>query len=159
MSTDWNDPELEALLAETAATPEAREALIEEHRLLENDLLRLADPLPPPDFLQGVMRRVAAEPVRPVSRRDVSEAAVVIVATVGLATAALLATSDGTTPGLAVTGLFLNARSLLIALGSALSALRTTAALPATVALSLSAWASLALFRRAASPAAVKALP
>ncbi|WNG58209.1 hypothetical protein F0U59_28290 [Archangium gephyra] len=37
-------------------------AIIEEHRLLEKDLCRLADPLPPPDLVHKVMARVAAEP-------------------------------------------------------------------------------------------------
>ncbi|KFA93751.1 hypothetical protein [Archangium violaceum] len=42
-------------------------AIIEEHRLLEKDLCRLADPLPPPDLVHKVMARVAAEPT-PVRR-------------------------------------------------------------------------------------------
>jgi hypothetical protein len=42
-------------------------AIIEEHRLLEKDLFRLADPLPPPDLVHKVMARVAAEPA-PVRR-------------------------------------------------------------------------------------------
>ena len=62
MSTDWNDPELNALLAELADSDEARDELIEEHRQLEKDLLRLVDPLPPHDFVQSVMKKVAATP-------------------------------------------------------------------------------------------------
>ncbi len=38
-------------------------AIIEEHRLLEKDLFRLADPLPPPSLVANVMARVATEPV------------------------------------------------------------------------------------------------
>ena len=37
-------------------------ALAEEHRQLEKDLFRLADPMPPLDFVQSVMARVALEP-------------------------------------------------------------------------------------------------
>jgi hypothetical protein len=42
-------------------------AIIEEHRLLEKDLYRLSDPLPPPDLVHKVMARVAVEPA-PVHR-------------------------------------------------------------------------------------------
>ena len=34
----------------------------EQHRQLEKDLFRLADPMPPVDFVQSVMARVALEP-------------------------------------------------------------------------------------------------
>jgi hypothetical protein len=37
-------------------------AMLEEHRQLEKDLYRLADPLPPPDFVHQVMAKVAASP-------------------------------------------------------------------------------------------------
>ena len=42
--SEMNDPELEALLAELAPSDEERVTLLEEHRQLEKDLLRLADP-------------------------------------------------------------------------------------------------------------------
>jgi hypothetical protein len=38
-------------------------ALVEEHRQLEKDLYRLQDPLPPRDFVFGVMARVQVEPI------------------------------------------------------------------------------------------------
>ena len=43
-------------------------AIIEEHRLLEKDLCRLADPLPPPDLVHKVMAR----PTRRARRDNVS---------------------------------------------------------------------------------------
>jgi hypothetical protein len=65
-------PELEELFIELEAgegpaLEHARQcplcsAIIEEHRLLEKDLFRLVDPLPPPDLVHKVMARVAAEP-------------------------------------------------------------------------------------------------
>jgi hypothetical protein len=68
-----NCPELEALLvAQAEGTGEFGEhvagcsdcaALLEEHRQLEKDLFRLADPLPPADLVARVMQRVAAEPL------------------------------------------------------------------------------------------------
>jgi anti-sigma factor RsiW len=68
-----NCPELETLLFDQAeGTHEFQEhvaacpgcaALLEEHRQLEKDLFRLADPLPPADLVARVMQRVAAEPL------------------------------------------------------------------------------------------------
>ena len=72
------DAETEALLRELAKTDDERDLLLEEHRQLEKDLLRLADPLPPPDFLAKVMTRVAAAPARPVSRADVWSAVAIV---------------------------------------------------------------------------------
>lgn len=43
-------------------------AMLEEHRLLEKDLFRLSDPLPPPNLVANVMARVAVEP--PPLRRE-----------------------------------------------------------------------------------------
>ncbi|MCI0574336.1 MAG: hypothetical protein L0Y66_26695 [Myxococcaceae bacterium] len=42
---------------------EACSAVLEEHRQMEKDLYRVVDPLPPPDFVQSVMTRVAEAPV------------------------------------------------------------------------------------------------
>lgn len=69
-------PEIELLLAEAvngsgpllehAARCKECSAILEEHRQIEKDLFRLVDPLPPPDFTQNVMARVAAQraPIR-----------------------------------------------------------------------------------------------
>jgi predicted anti-sigma-YlaC factor YlaD len=68
-----NCPDLETLLlGQAEGTGEFSEhvagcascaALLEEDRQLEKDLFRLVDPLPPPDLVALVMRRVAAEPL------------------------------------------------------------------------------------------------
>jgi hypothetical protein len=65
-------PDLEVLFTELEAgegpaLEHARDcalcsAVLEEHRLLEKDLFRLTDPLPPPELLHKVMARVAVEP-------------------------------------------------------------------------------------------------
>ncbi|MCP3061532.1 hypothetical protein LXT21_22355 [Myxococcus sp. K38C18041901] len=72
-------PDLEVLFAELeegegpaldhAAGCDACAGVLEEHRLMEQDLYRLADPLPPPTLVASVMARVAAEPVP--QRREV----------------------------------------------------------------------------------------
>src|SRR5687767_11154058 len=65
-----DDTELEALLA--SMPPDDRDALLEEHRQLEKDLLRLADPLPPPDFVNKVMLKVATAPAPAPSPKDIA---------------------------------------------------------------------------------------
>ncbi|MBZ4419848.1 hypothetical protein [Myxococcus sp. RHSTA-1-4] len=85
-------PDLELLFTELeagegpaldhAAECEACSAVLEEHRLMEQDLYRLADPLPPPTLVASVMARVAAEPVP--QRREVwSGVAILLTSLVG----------------------------------------------------------------------------
>ncbi|MFO0596809.1 MAG: hypothetical protein U0228_15960 [Myxococcaceae bacterium] len=147
MSPD--DLELEALIAELAPGDAERAVLLEEHRQLEKDLLRLADPLPPPDFLAKVMTRVAEAPARPLSRADVWSAVAIVSVALALAVAALLA-SGGVSGGfgLALASLVVKLREGLVALGSAIAALWSTAALPMAVGLSLVLVAALTGFRR-----------
>lgn len=157
--SEINDPELEALLAELAPDADDRVLLLEEHRQLEKDLLRLADPLPPPDFLASVMSRVAEAPARPLSRADVWSAVAIVGVTMSLAVIALLV-SGGVTGGfgLALASMAVKLREALVASGSALLALWTTAALPTVLALSLLLAATLTAFRRLVQPAPLKAV-
>jgi hypothetical protein len=155
MSTDWNDEELEALVAGLADTDEARAALLEEHRQLEKDLLRLADPLPPADFVSLVMTRVEAAPARPLSRREAVMAGGVVLAAISSALGALVASGAGLAEvGLGLAGLAIEVRDGLVAMGSGLFALWTTAALPLAVGLSLTTGLMLLALRRYAQPAA-----
>ena len=158
MSTDWTEAELKALLAELADTDEAQAEIAEAHRQLEKDLLRLVDPLPPPDFVQTVMKRVAAAPSRPISRTDVVVASGIVLATLGGAVLALVATTDSASLGLALADLAVNLRNGLVAMGSGLFALWTTAAFPLAVGLCSAVWLSLVMLRRVAQPAAAKVL-
>lgn len=85
-------PDLEVLFTELeagegpalahAADCEACGAVLEEHRLMEQDLYRLADPLPPPSLVVNVMARVAAEPV-PQRREMWSGLAILMTSLVG----------------------------------------------------------------------------
>lgn len=151
------DAETEALLRELAKSDGERDLLLEAHRQLEKDLLRLADPPPPPDFLAKVMTRVAAEPARPVSRADIWSAVAIIAVTLSLALVAILSSGGASGAfGLALASLVVKLREGGVALGSALVALWTTAALPTVVALSLFLAAALAAFRRFAQPTAAK---
>ena len=157
--SEINDPELEMLLAQLAPSEAERVVLLEEHRQLEKDLLRLADPSPPPDFLAKVMSRVAEAPARPLSRADVWSAVAIVGVTMSLAVIALLV-SGGVTGGfgLALASMVVKLREALVASGSALLALWTTAALPTVAGLSLLLAATLTAFRRLVQPAHVKAV-
>lgn len=85
-------PDLEVLFAELeagegpaldhAAECEACAALMEDHRLLENDLFRLADPLPPPSLVVNVMARVAESPVP--QRREVWTGLCILLTSLGV---------------------------------------------------------------------------
>lgn len=147
--SEINDPELEALLSKLAPNETERALLLEEHRQLEKDLLRLADPLPPPDFLAKVMTRVAEAPARPLSRSDVWSAVAIVGVTMTLAVIALLV-SGGVTGGLglALASIAVALREALVAAGSALHALWMTAALPTVLGLSVLLAGTLAAFRR-----------
>ena len=128
------DDELEALLEQLAKTPEAKAQLLEEHRQLEKDLLRLADPLPPPDFLQGVMKKVRAAPAPSMSRADVGWG----VAIVGVALAASVfafSSAGGSSSGVGVTlaRALLDWRSGMVGLFSALGSVWRTSAVPLMV--------------------------
>jgi hypothetical protein len=130
-----DDAELERLLAEAAPEDAARAELRESHRQLEKDLLRLADPMPPADFLQQVMARVDAQPAR-VSGAEVQTASLIAVTALAAAVASFMA-SGASADGLAVSfakGL-LSGREVLVGFSSALSAVWRTAGLPLTVAM------------------------
>jgi hypothetical protein len=158
MSNDWNDPELDALLRELADTDEGRAALVEEHRQLEKDLLRLADPLPPSDFVQQVMTRVAAAPARAPSKSEVLTAVGIVMVTVFAALALFTAGSGTGGFGLVLAGLAIALRDALVAMGSGLVALWTTAALPLAVGLFVTVGLSVVALRRLASPPVTRVL-
>ncbi len=140
-----HDDELERMLAELAPTPEARAELEEAHRQLEKDLLRLADPLPPADFVGRVMARVEAEPAPSMSRGDLVSGLVVALASA--VAAAFAVWSDGAAASVLGSGLAL-VRDGGAALGSGLSALWHGAPVPMSAGLSLSFMLSLVLMRR-----------
>ncbi|OJH40242.1 hypothetical protein [Cystobacter ferrugineus] len=132
-------PELEVLFTEleTGAGPaleHAREcevcsAILEEHRQLEKDLYRLADPAPPPDFVHRVMARVAAEP--PPLHRELWTGLSILAASllVGLG---VLVSNDAALSG-AGTGLarfLVDGRTFFEGLRSGVNALWNTAAIP-----------------------------
>ena len=156
MNDDFDSDDLNVLLLEAAPDDADRARLLEEHRQLEKDLLRLADPPPPPDFLSKVMTRVATEP-KPMSRTDVLSAVAIIGVTLSLAVLALLASGGATGGfGLQLASLVVKLREGAVAFGSGLAVVWSTAALPLVLSLSLMLGASLAALRRFVQPRAAK---
>ena len=152
-------PDVEALFTELAegqgpALDHAAEcplcqALMEEHRLLEKDLSRLADPLPPPDLVHKVMARVAAEPVP--QRRELWTGLSIL--SLSMVTGlGVLVGSDAALGrlGTALASLLVDGRGLLQALHSGLSALWQTAAGPVAVLLTFVLLSSLFAIQRLA---------
>jgi hypothetical protein len=146
------DLELERLLRE-AAPDEADRALLEEaHRQLEKDLLRLADPLPPGDFVSAVMAKVEAEPKKVPVSEVVSAIAIAVGALVASAVAFVAsgASPDGVAVSFAQT--FVSAREVLVGCGSALAAVWRTAGLPLSIMLGMVVMVTLVGFRRLVAP-------
>ncbi|ADO72213.1 hypothetical protein [Stigmatella aurantiaca] len=109
-------------------------AVLEEHRQLEKDLYRLADPLPPPALVATVMARVAAEP--PPLRRELW-AGVSILAVSLSAGLGLLISNDRALShlGLGLASLISDGKLLALDLANGGSALWNIAAGPITAIL------------------------
>ena len=154
-------PDIEALLADAAegrgpALEHAKQcpdcaALLEEHRQLEKDLYRFADPLPPPDFVHLVMAKVAAAP-SPV-RTELKAGAAILVASLALCAVSIFAGDGGAGAlGLSAARALVEMKELAIGLGSGASALWRTAAVPITLAATFTLLFSLVGLRRLATP-------
>lgn len=142
-----NDDELETMLA--TLSPEERDALLEEHRQLEKDLLRLADPLPPADFVHRVMEKVATAPAPAPAPKEIALAALIMVSALAAGVLAFVSQGAGF-EGLALTfkNLFVHLRFMLVGLGSALEAIWHTAAVPLAVALMAMLFTSVAALKK-----------
>jgi hypothetical protein len=128
------DEELEALLEQLAPDPEARAQLLEEHRQLEKDLLRLADPPPPPDFLQGVMKKVRLSPAPAMSRADMGWGLAIVALALSVSVFAF-SSAGGSSSGVGVTlaRTLVDMRSNMVGLFSALGSVWRTSAVPLMV--------------------------
>ena len=143
--------ELDELLKELAPTETERAQLLEEHRQLEKDLLRLADPLPPADFVHQVMAKVAVAPARaPAKGEVILAAAIVAVALAASVFAFGIHNEAGNigTIGLTFTRLFLQLRDRVLGIGSGLGAIWRTAPLAFTGALSIALAGALLALKR-----------
>ncbi len=117
-------------------------AMMEEHRQLEKDLYRLADPLPPPTLVANVMARVASEP--PPLRRELWSGLTILVASLVVGLGLLIGNDAALSRlGTALASLVMDSKALLQGLASGASALWQTAAGPVAVVLVLSLLVSL----------------
>jgi hypothetical protein len=135
MNATTDCPEIEQLFTdietgegpalEHAAECPVCQALLEEHRLLEKDLSRLTDPLPPPELLHKVMARVASEPVP--LRREVWVGSMILTGSV-LAGLGVLLASDAALGGAGrgLASLLVKGRPFLQGLIDGVSALWST---------------------------------
>lgn len=139
-------PELEQIFTELIegvgpALDHARECpvcstVLEEHRQLEKDLFRLADPLPPPELVTAVMAKVATTP-QPV-RLDVKAGLGIMISAVVLAAAAFVLGGGGLGQlGVSFANAAVFFRDSGLALAHGMSALWRTAAIPLTVGMTL----------------------
>ncbi|MHB8876294.1 MAG: anti-sigma factor family protein [Myxococcaceae bacterium] len=157
--SDPGCPEIEELLSDAAegrgpALDHAKgcpacAAMVEEHRQLEKDLYRLADPLPPPDFVHLVMARVAAAPTP--ARSEIKMGAAILVVSLGLCATSFFLGDGGLAPaGVSAARALIDLKDLVTGLVSGLSALWRTAAVPITVAATATMFLSLLGLRRLA---------
>lgn len=152
-------PDLEVLFTELdagegpslehAASCPLCSAVLEEHRLMEKDLFRLADPLPPPSLVANVMARVATEP--PPLRSELWVGLTILVASVVTGLGLLIFNDQALSQvGTALAALFMDGKLLLQGLASGASALWNTAAGPVAALLLVMLFASLFGLKRLA---------
>jgi len=106
----------------------------EQHRQLEKDLFRLADPMPPVNFVQSVMARVALEPA-PARVELRTGFSILAVTLMGAVLAFVAAHGNLGLLGTRAASSVLAWRNLFFAASEALAAIWSTAALPTVVAM------------------------
>ena len=106
----------------------------EQHRQLEKDLFRLADPMPPVNFVQSVMARVALEPA-PARVELRTGFSILAVTLMGAVLAFVAAHGNLGLLGTRTASSVVTWRNLFYAASEALAAIWSTAALPTVVAM------------------------
>jgi len=160
-----NCPDLETLLFDQAAgsgesleharTCPACAALLEEHRQLEKDLFRVADPLPPVDLVARVMHRVAAEPMP--LRAEMRVGLPILAATLMAAVLSFVATRGPIgLLGASAARALVSWANTLSGVGNAIHAAWSTTAVPLALSLSAVLLLSLVGLRRVAPPRTVE---
>jgi hypothetical protein len=150
-------PDLEVLFTELeagkgpaldhAATCPLCSAMLEEHRQMEKDLYRLADPLPPPTLVATVMARVATEPTP--LRRELWAGIPILVASLAIGLGLLITNDQALVRlGAALAALVTDGMGLLQGLASGANALWSTAAVPVATGLVLLLIVSLSGLKR-----------
>jgi hypothetical protein len=150
--SDSMNSEFEAWLSQQAQSSEEADLLRESHRLLEQDLFRLSDPLPPGDFLQNVMAKVEASPRPALAKTEILSGLGIVGFAIGLALYAIFHGTSGSI-GLSIGNILVFVREAYVALDAVLEALWSTAAIPLSMVVCLSLMVSLFGLKRMAQPA------
>jgi anti-sigma factor RsiW len=109
--------------------------IVEEHRQLEKDLLRLSDPPPPTDLVHKVMARVERAPVP--MRREVWVGGAILAVSVAAATALAITSGAAGLFGTDLARALLWTRGLALTAPNALRAVWETAGLPISLGASV----------------------
>ncbi len=148
---DSVNTEFEAWLSQEAHSSEEADVLRESHRLLEQDLFRLSDPLPPGDFLQNVMAKVEASPRPAIAKTEILSGLGIVSFAIGMALYAMFHGTTGSI-GLSIGKNLVFIREAYVALDAVLEALWSTAAIPLSMTVCLSLMVSLFGLKRIAQP-------
>lgn len=144
--TEGTCPDLEVLFTDLAeghgpALDHAKDcvgcaAVLEEHRQMEKDLFRLADPLPPPELVHQVMAKVAAAPAP--FRVELMLGIGIFFATIAGALGLKVASGAGLgDAGTTVASAVVHGRAFLVGLSAAMEVVWKTAALPVAAILTV----------------------
>jgi len=150
-------PELELLFTELsegsgaslehAKSCERCSEIVSQHRELERELFRLADPFPPSSFVSQVMAKVAASPVS--TYRELKVGLAILFGAFAVALGVLVLGGGGVGQvGILAASAVVHSQTLLVGLSSAISAVWTTAALPMLLSLALVLFAALFALKR-----------
>lgn len=138
-------------MAAHAAGCEACATLVEAHRQLEKDLVRISDPLPPPNFVHLVMAKVEQAPV-PLRQEVWTGAGIFAAALIGVLAVVFNDTQTAGALGAWIASSVLSLRDLFSAAGAGVRAVWVTAGLPVVALASLSFLFVLFGLRRLAPP-------
>jgi hypothetical protein len=149
-------PELEVLFTELsegsgaslehAKSCERCSEIVREHRELERELFRIADPFPSSSFVSQVMAKVAANPVSPYHEMKVGLG--IMFGAFALALSALVLGGGVGQVGILAASAVVHAQTLVVGLSSAISVLWTTAASTMLLSLALVMFAALFMLKR-----------
>ena len=120
--------------------------IVTQHRELERELYRLADPFPPSSFVSQVMAKVSASPVS--THRELKVGLAIMFGTFALALSVLILGGGVGQVGILAASAVVHSQTLLVGVSSAISALWTTAAVPMLLSLGLVLGAALFALKR-----------
>ena len=120
--------------------------IVSQHRELERELFRLADPFPPSSFVSQVMAKVAASPVS--TYRELKVGLAILFGAFAVGLSVLILGGGVGQVGILAASAVVHSQTLLVGLSSAISAVWTSGALPMFLSLALVLFAALFALKR-----------